>query len=413
MKRSGVSRRDFIIKGTVAAAGLAAIDPLRAVEGTTSPAAPLPAIPAPPVREVFVARMDRARAALKEAKALGLVEVIGPNLLYLTGIPLIPRERISSLILPAEGPSTLICSVMDRQKVESAPKVVDEVIYWEEYDDPLTLLVKRLKKTDLDKGTIAMGSRVDYNDFVEINRELRKLEFISTTPIVGFLRERKSTAEVAMIGAAAAVVSHAIERALPRIKEGMREYDLDDVLRAGVHECGLDGFGVVRSGPRTADPAAVTSDRRIAKDDPIVIDYQAQVHGYHGRLIRTVVLGKASGRMKMIHSVERDAQDVAVDKCKPDVVCAAIDQIVMATAGGRGFIKEAVHRAGSGIGLESEEPPWISKGYTERLAEGNVFMISPGLYTPGDYGIRTGDVAVITATGARWLFRPAADLTEL
>jgi len=413
MKRSEVSRRDFIVRGTVAAAGIAAFDSLRAAEEAAKSTTPLPAIPAAPVRELFVARMDQARSMLKEAKTLGLVEVPGPNLLYLTGVPLIPRERLAALILPVEGPTTLICSVLDRITVESMPKAVDEVVYWEEYDDPLTLLTKRLKKGDLNKGTLAMGSRIDYNDFVEISRDLRKLDFISTTPIVGYLRERKSTAEIAAIEAATAVVARAIERALPQIREGMREFDLDDIIRAGVHECGVDGSGVVRSGPRTVDPAAVTTDRRIVKDDPILIDYEARVHGYHGRLIRTVVLGKASGRMKMIYSVERDAQEVAVDKSKPGALCAAIDQLSLAAAGGRGFFDNVLHRLGSGIGLESEEPPWISKGYTERLAQGNVFMVSPGLYTPGEYGIRTGDVAVITADGARWLSKPAADLKEL
>jgi len=414
MSESGISRRDFIVKSTAAAAGLAAFDHVAtAGEGAATPPAPAPALPSPPPRELLVARMDQTRAMLKEAKAMGLVEVCGPNLLYLTGLPLAPRERMSSLIVPAEGPSKLVCSILDKVTVESRPGAVDEVIYWEEYDDPIGILVKLLKKSDLTKGTLAMASRIDYNDFVEVNREMPKLEFISTTPIVGYQRERKSIAEIELIEAATAIVSRAIERSYPAIREGMREFDLEAIILADVRESGADGGGVVRFGPRTADPAGVTTDRKLASGDAILIDFEARVHGYHARLIRTVVLGKATGRMKMIYSLNRKAQELAFDRAKPDAMCAAIDQIALATVGGSGFVSGLLHRLGSGIGLESEEPPWLSKGYNVRLAQGNVVVMSPGVYTAGEYGIRGGDLAVITGTGARWLSTPPVELPEL
>jgi len=414
MSESGISRRDFIVKSTVAAAGLAAFDRVvPAGEGAATPPAPAPALPPPPSRELLVARMEQTRSMLKEAKAVGLVEVSGPNLRYLTGVPLAPMERMSSLIVPAEGPSKLICSILDKVTVESRPGAVDEVIYWEEYDDPISILVRHLKKSDLTKGTLAMASRIGYNDFAEVSRETPKLDFISTTPIVGYQREHKSMPEIGLIEAATAIVSRAIERSFTAIKEGMREFDLEAIILADIRESGADGGGVVRFGPRTADPTGVTTDRRLASGDTILIDFESRVHGYRARLIRTVVLGKATGRMKMIYSLNRKAQELAFDNLKPEALCAGIDQIAQATVGGRGFASGLLHRLGSGIGLESEEPPWLSRGYTVRLAQGNVVVMSPGVYTAGEYGIRGGDVAVVTGSGARWLSTPPGELPEL
>src|SRR5206468_3840697 len=119
-------------------------------------------------------------------------------------------------------------------------------------------------------------------------------------------------------------------------------------------------------------PHNPTGDRRLAAGDVVLIDFGAEVNGYWSDISRPAVLGTATGRMKLIHATIRQAQDLALERAKPDALCAALDQVARATIGGRGFFKFILHRLGHGIGLDGHEPPWLTIGNFEKLAVGNV-----------------------------------------
>ena len=417
MKIRSIHRRRFLIQGA-AVAGMAALGAPRtsravaqAPPSTTE--APPPALPPPFGKEVYYTRMEQARAGLAGANAAALVETPGTNLSYLTGLSMGHSERLTALVLPASGQPVFICPAFERDLVASAPAGIEEIRVWEEDEDPFALLAKCLKDADVGAKPIAVGGSVWYDDFVRINKTVPKATFVSTTAIVGVMRERKTSQEIACMKAAAEIVERAVASALKDVKEGIRESDLAAAIIARIREMGAAGSGIVQFGPRSAVPHNPTGDARLALRDVILIDFGAQVNGYWSDISRPAVLGKATERMKLIHSTIRRVQDRVLEVSRPNMSCAGLDHMARSLLVDRGFRKYLRHRLGHGIGLDGHEPPYLSGGYIRGLVAGHVVTVEPGVYTPGEYGIRIEDMMEITETGARWLSTPPVAMIEV
>jgi Xaa-Pro dipeptidase len=401
-----------------AAAGLAAVGGVPAQEPPpASPASGSTAMPsAPPLpdpipRELHLSRMQIARDRMALVKVTHLIEVPGPGLQYLAGLPLQRSERFTGLVLPASGPPVLICHAADRAIAMAGPVPLEEPIFYDESDEPVRALARMLKRGDA--SLVALSGRVWYEEFAPLHADLPKLTFAASHPFSEDQRHVKATEELRLIEAAARIVQDAVESTLREIREGMSELELAETVMARIRARGAHPEGTVVSGPRTAVPRALTGDRRIAGGDPVIVSFAARVHGYWGRVARTVLVGRATGRMRLIHQTLREAQGFGFERAKTDVPAGAVDQIMRATFGGRGFLKQVLHNSGAGCGLELSEPPFLSPGYLEKLAPGHVLTLGQGVYTGEEYGIRQQDMLVVTPDGARWLTEPAKELLEL
>lgn len=412
-----VTRRRFLGLGA-AAAGLAAVggsaQPQEPPPASSSPPTappPAPALPNPLTREFHLSRMQIARERMAAVKISHLIEVPGPGLFYLTGLPLQRSERFSALVLPAEGPPVLICPVTDRAIALAGPVPLEEPVFYEENDEPVGMTAKLLKRAHA--GQVALSGRIWYEEFVPLHSDLPKLTFAASHPFIDEPRQVKTLEELRLIEAAAAIAQEAVEATMREIREGMSEEEIADAVIGRIRARGAQAEGSVVSGPRTAVPRLPTGDRRVAAGDLVILSYAARVHGYWARVARTVSLGRPTGRMRMIHQTLREGQGFAFDRVKPGVPAAAVDQILRATLGGRGFLKQVLHGSGAGCGLEPSEPPFLAPGYLEPLVAGQITTIGQGVYTGDEYGIRQMDMALVTPDGARWLTRPATEFLEV
>jgi len=138
------------------------------------------------------------------------------------------------------------------------------------------------------------------------------------------------------------------------------------------------------------------------------------VEGYSSDISRTFVLGKATQRMKDVFEIEFKAQSAALAAAKPGVPCEAVDAAARKVIVDAGFgpdYKFFSHRVGHGMGMDGHEWPYLVRGNTLPLAPGMVFSDEPGIYIPGEFGIRLEDDMVITETGAE-LFTPQSESLE-
>jgi len=408
------------LNGAAAAAGVAALGsgaqeaaPGPAAPAPTAPNAAPPPLPPPIARSSYVTRMEQARALMRETKATALIETPGTHLRYLTGLDLHRSERLIAFVLPVEGDPVLLGPLLERDRLTTSPAGIEEVRTWEENERSFEALEKILRKAGVSDKKVAIGSTTWYDDFVRLQEQTPKMTFVSTTPIVGSLRERKSPEEVACMQAAIDITERAIDAALAETREGIREDELSDLIVSNIEKMGASGGGLVQFGPRSAVPHNPTSDRRLAPGDIVLIDFGAQVQGYWSDISRPAVLGQATGRMKLVHDSIRQAQKLALERAKPDTPCESLDIIARATLGGHGFSKFILHRLGHGIGLDGHEPPWLTLGNADRLAVGHVATLEPGVYTPNDYGIRIEDMMEVTPQGGRMLSRPPERLREI
>lgn len=216
------------------------------------------------------------------------------------------------------------------------------------------------------------------------------------------LRMIKSSDEVEKIRAAQRIAEAAFAQVLPTIAAGMTEreiaLELDfAMLRGGAEQLAFDT--IVAAGMNGSKPHAVPGNYALQPGDLITMDFGAVVKGYHSDMTRTVVLGKPSARAKEIYELVLAAQLAALDTIAPGVACKEVDAAAREVIKAAGYGEHFRHGTGHGLGLEVHEEPRLSAKSHDVLRPGMVVTVEPGVYLPGELGVRIEDLVVITDTG--------------
>jgi Xaa-Pro aminopeptidase len=226
----------------------------------------------------------------------------------------------------------------------------------------------------------------------------------------------KDSGEIRSIAKAAAISDAVFGEILPSIRPGIREYEIAARI-SYLQRCagaGGDAFEViVASGERAALPHARATARKIRKGDPVVLDFGCTVDGYCSDLTRTVVVGQASRRMRDVYGAVLDAQSEAIAGARAGMTGAALDHIARSRIEEAGFRKFFIHSLGHGLGLSVHCRPRISSLSRERLRDGMVVTIEPGVYVPGWGGVRIEDDVVLRAGTCRVLTASPRELLIL
>jgi Xaa-Pro dipeptidase len=160
---------------------------------------------------------------------------------------------------------------------------------------------------------------------------------------------------------------------------------------------------IVASGPNSALPHATPGDRRLQAGDALLFDWGAQVEGYVSDITRTFALREADSTLFTIHEYVLQANRAARGTAKPGISCAEVDAAARQVIADAGYAEQFIHRTGHGIGLEGHEHPYISASNAQELAPGMTFTIEPGIYLPGQCGVRIEDDVVVTEKGCESL----------
>ncbi len=239
---------------------------------------------------------------------------------------------------------------------------------------------------------------------------------VELLPVAGELddlRRVKSAAELVAIEKSCTLASEALEQLLPMIRPGVTERSLAlelEILmkRAGAEEKAFDF--IVAAGERGALPHGHPTERVLAAGELVTIDFGARLHGYHSDETVTMAVGSADGRQREIYGVVKEAHDLAMAAVRPGAGCRELDGIARDHIARCGFGAYFGHGLGHGVGLEIHEKPTLSPRSEQKLAEGMVVTIEPGIYIPDWGGVRIEDTVVVTATGCRPLTKVAKEL---
>jgi Xaa-Pro aminopeptidase len=240
------------------------------------------------------------------------------------------------------------------------------------------------------------------------------VELIAAGGIVERLREVKDAGELERIEAAAELAEAAFVRVAERGLVGRSEravaLDLEQEMRlAGAEEPSFPS--IVASGAHGALPHAVPREAEIAAGVLVTIDWGARLDGYCSDCTRTVATGELAEREREVYELVRRAQQAALDAVEPGVECAAVDGVARAIVEEAGYGERFGHGLGHGVGLEVHEGPRLAKGAEGRLEAGSVVTIEPGVYLPGELGVRIEDLVVVEQDGRRPLTRLEKALT--
>ncbi len=241
------------------------------------------------------------------------------------------------------------------------------------------------------------------------------LELVPVDDGMVTLRLVKDADELAAIERACKLTTACFEHLLGVVRPGMTErevaWELEGWFRAnGAEDIAFEPLVLV--GARAAMPHGTPSDAVVTAGQPLLIDFGGQVDGYRSDMTRTIFFGEPADETRRRYEAVRQAQQLAFQAAAPGVIGTELDRIAREHLAQAGLGEAFTHGLGHGIGLETHEAPML-KGWDRPLEAGMVFTLEPGVYFPGEIGIRIEDDVVVTDTEARRLTTAPRELLVL
>jgi Xaa-Pro aminopeptidase len=242
------------------------------------------------------------------------------------------------------------------------------------------------------------------------------LELVPTTGLTLGLRAVKEPAEVEAIRHAAAIADRALGRLADEPFVGRTERELAWRLEQLLHEEGAEGLAfpvIVAGGPNAANPHTVPGDRPVQRGDTVIVDVGAAWGGYCSDCTRTFAAGELSDRLADAYELVHEAQLAGLEAVGPGVTGRDADAVARRLVDATEFEGRFGHGLGHGVGMEVHEAPTLRPESGDTLAAGNVVSVEPGIYLPGEGGIRIEDLVVVTDDGCERLSLSAKELREV
>jgi Xaa-Pro aminopeptidase len=232
-------------------------------------------------------------------------------------------------------------------------------------------------------------------------------ELVPLEDVMTNIRKVKDDQEVDLIRKSISIAEEAYEAILDEIKVGETENHLAGLLIMEMRSRGASTHSfepIIAAGPNSSLPHYRPGDVLVKRDQPLLIDWGAIHKGYCSDLTRTLMIGRVSPKMKEIYKVVLDAQLKAIGFLRPGVTTRQADQVARDVIDKAGYGKEFGHGLGHGIGREIHELPVMRKiGGEEELRPGMIVTVEPGIYIPGEGGVRIEDDVLITHSGCEVL----------
>ena len=229
-----------------------------------------------------------------------------------------------------------------------------------------------------------------------------RIELVALHGLVEKLRAVKAPEEVAAIRAATELADAAFGRLISQGLAGHRERDLAIALEFEMRRVGAERPSfetIVASGSHGALPHARPRDVEITSGQLVVIDWGAQLAGYCSDCTRTLAAGRLNGRGTEIYRLVLNAQIKGVQAITPGASARDVDAVARQMIDSRGHGEHFGHGLGHGVGLEVHEAPRLARRSDAVLEAGNVVTVEPGVYLPGELGVRIEDLVVVTGMG--------------
>lgn len=366
------------------------------------------------------ARVEKARRLMAEQRIDALMLCSGTSLVYFTNMRWSGAERLFAFVLPRSGEPFVVCPAFEEDRAREqialgpfgGPKA--DVRTWQEHESPYERVAQGLHDRGVATGRLGVEETTKFVFSDGVAQAAPTVKLVSGTPVTAGCRATKDAHELALMRLASEVTWKAYKAAFESLKEGMTQNDFARLVSAAHARLGFSGGAGVQVGQYSALPHGSIQPQVIKEGTILLIDGGCSVEGYQSDISRTFVLGRATDKMKQVFAIERKAQDAALAAAKPGVPCEAVDAAARKVIEDAGFgpgYTHFTHRVGHGMGMDGHEWPYLVKGNTLPLAPGMTFSDEPGIYLPGEFGVRLEDDMYITDDGAK-LFTPQSESLE-
>jgi len=365
----------------------------------------------PMTADEFHGRMLQAQKLMSESdqKYDALFIAPGTSLYYFTGIRWGISERLLALVLPRTGDPIMVVPAFEEGRMREKLTFSAEVHAWQEDESPTKVAAAALADRGIRTGRVGVEETAAFTFFDHFHAAARGFQCVSADPVTIACRGRKSDHELELMRLACEATFDVFRAVFASLKEGMSQEDIGKLVEAGFSKMGLHGGALVLLGPSAALPHGTIKPQKLKEGDVVLIDGGCAVDGYQSDVTRTGVFGKAPEKVARVYEIVRKAQDAALDAARAGRLSGTVDDAarkVITNAGYGPDYKYFTHRLGHGIGLDGHEHPYLVRGSKTLLEPGMTFSNEPGIYIPGEFGMRCEDDMVIAAEG------PARLLTQ-
>ncbi len=348
-------------------------------------------------------RMNILRAAMANAD-VDIVAIAPSDMMrYLAGYASYPDERVCMLLV-SQHTAAAVVPALNAGEWRAHTNLPLHI--WADNEGPQTALSAALSALDVSRiRRLAVDGEMRADFLLPLLKAAGNPEVITLAGLGAPLRLCKSSTEIELLQAAAAQADRAMQAAIEACRPGVTEAQVAWAAEQAFRMNGADYvcFTLVASGPNSAFPHHRSGQRVLQLGDAIIIDIGASLNHYKSDITRVVHLGEPSPEFLKAYEAVLRANEAARAVVRPGVSAATVDRAARTVLETAGYGEYFVHRTGHGLGLSTHEPPWIMAGNEQPLEEGMVFSIEPGVYLPGQFGIRIEDIVVVTASGARVL----------
>jgi len=360
------------------------------------------------------ARMARAQQLMDKNGMDAIFVDAGTTLDYFTGLRWWNSERTMGMLLPKAGDPVYIVPQFERSRTQGQIRIGSDVRTWQENESPYALIANVMRERHAGTGVLGIEDRVPFYRATEIGKALPQAELVEATPVTAGCRAIKSPAELALMQIACDATLSVYRAVWQGLEPGMTQHQVSAWIDAAYQRMGLRGEASINVGKYTAQPHGSNQPQHIVEGTPVMLDDGCYVEGYQSDLTRTFTLGKASDKMKRVFDIVRKAQAAALAAAHPGATMESVDaaarKVIVDAGYGPGY-EYFSHRLGHGIGMDMHEWYYLVGGNTRKIEVGMTFSDEPGIYIPGEFGVRLEDDMHVTEGGARW-FTPQSPSIE-
>lgn len=411
------TRRNFLKTMAVTTAALGASPLAQAHSPKQTPSPSSPTLPEPITNAERQERIERAQTLMQEQGLAAILLEAGTSMRYFSGLAWRQSSRLTAVIIPAEGDPVVITPAFEESKLRELMVMPIEVRTWHEHESPFSLIGGILDDRNV-SGSIGLERTVRYFVADGLKRDVPSIALVSAAPVVQALRRLKSAREISLMQAANDITMAAYRETYAQIADGMTSPDIAKVMSTAMAKHGAQPvFVLALIGEASAYPHGSKKVHRVREGEIILMDSGCDVHGYKSDISRTWVHGQANAKQRRVWDTVRRGQDIVMDVAKPGVRVGDIDDAVRAFYESEGWgpdyaLPGLSHRTGHGIGMDVHEEVFILRGNETRLAPGMCYSNEPGIYIPGEFGVRHEDCVYMTEDGPKLFSGLSPSITD-
>jgi len=364
------------------------------------------------------ARIAKAQRLMQKHHIGAMILEPGAAMDYFSGIQWWRSERLTAVVIPNEGEIAVVCPFFEEPSIRESLAVGEDVRVWQEHESPFEQIKQILYDRKITQGTLAFEDSVRY--FVQrgIMTWLPNMQDTSAEAITLGCRMVKDKHELQLMHKANEITLTAYAHVWSKLELGMSQSEVKGLMSSAQSALGGSGiWNMALFNEASAYPHGTNQKQTIREGSIVLMDCGCSVEGYQSDISRTFVFGEPSKKQQKIWNTVREGQQIAFETATLGTPAGKVDDAVRAY-----YVKQGLgpdyklpglsHRTGHGIGMEGHEPVNFVHGEDETLKAGMCFSNEPGIYLPGEFGVRLEDCVYMTDKGMQWFTIPPDSLAD-